>query len=105
MKWWPGAGTGLAIAVSEYHICGITRIMELDPVCLGINLSPLALDFPRCKISHAGTVTFNRTNEKAFFIFQRQRYELPGMYKRLAGAQYVVERQSRSRWWEGQTTR
>ncbi|MDM9627719.1 hypothetical protein QTL95_17615 [Rhizobium sp. S152] len=49
------------------------------------------------------TVTFNRINKKAFFIFRLQRYELPGMYKSLAEAQYVAERQCRSMGWEERT--
>lgn len=47
------------------------------------------------------TVTYNRLNRKAFFIFRRQRYELAGTYNSLVEAQYVAERQCRSMGWEG----
>jgi len=47
----------------------------------------------------APTVTYNRIDKKAFFIFRRRRYELLGEYKNLAEAQHVAEKECRSMRW------
>ena len=48
----------------------------------------------------APLVTYNRVDGKAFFVFQRRRYDLPGQYRSLSDAQYVAEKQCRSMGWQ-----
>ena len=47
----------------------------------------------------APLVTYNRIDGKAFFVFQRRRYDLPGHYRSLSEAQFVAEKQCRAMGW------